>query len=1034
MISRIAAFVSTFLICFVALGQNIIEIKESKIDHYTRFEPFDSFLDSETGTIVDIFQDSIGYIWLAGTNGLNRFNGNTVKKYVEDWTPGSLPSSFVTSFTQDVYGRLWVGTKKGLCTYNYEADNFETVFGGDSLNNPTDSLYIRAILADGDSLLWIETQQGLLWKVDLKSLEVLTTFSHTQSGQAYYHYHALYRDPNGKLWLGGRGIGPWYLDEEKGKVVLLPTTQKVYLPGRKRETDVSYFFKDSESNFWMGSLEGIFTYDISSGYFHRFLKSSSWTMLESSSGDLWFGTASGLAKYNLGNEEMVFYSHNEEDPSSLPSDNIYKIIEDKHRQIWAATEKGVAVLKHGQEGVTHLFHIPGLDQTLASSTVTDLVEDPNGKIWIATEQKGIDRLDPKNLAIEHFNSENTKGLVTDKIRCLALSNNSSIYCGLWAGLGFGILNPDEGDFELFTFQKENRNRDWYNDLVFDNSGNLYLGFWGGNGLTFFDTIQKQFGRGLKNKFQMTFVARLITCLEIDFENNLWMGTTSGGLHLYLPEKDTSVCYYSKVNPEEGIDQAKIVDIAEGPDKTIWVGAQGLFFKKATEKSFTQAKLSNTKTEPEVFAILPENDSVIWLLTSEGLLCYCPKISQTENYSPWVNLEFNENAASIIKTKEGKLAIGGEGGLVLVDPSKLSKEIHKPEIYVSSLSVFETPKIHSFESLEKVSLKHNENFFSVQFGSDTWGDDDLFKYFYLLEGFNKEWVEISKTEKLATFTNVPSGTYNFLLKVDDLQGETVINKALFELKIIPPFYVRWWFILSTIFIFFVAVAYFWNYRMKKVRAQVLNAELKQKLLRLQMNPHFIFNSLSAIQSYIYSNQTHLAGNYLSDFARLIRLILDNSRHEFIGIDKETEYIELYLKLQKLRFDNKFRYNLSIDPALLSGDYQIPPMLAQPFLENAIEHGLKNINYPGELDVSYQLVNKTISFSVIDNGIGLTASKKRNERRNSKHKSLAISICKNRLEALKSNTSSPICLNIEELIGDKGNVLGTKVAFAIPFNLN
>ena len=113
MISRIAAFVGTFLICFVTLGQNIIEIKESKVDHYTRFEPFDSFLDSETGTIVDIFQDHIGYVWLAGTNGLNRFNGNTVKKYVEDWTPGSLPSSYVTSLAQDFYGRLWIGTKKG---------------------------------------------------------------------------------------------------------------------------------------------------------------------------------------------------------------------------------------------------------------------------------------------------------------------------------------------------------------------------------------------------------------------------------------------------------------------------------------------------------------------------------------------------------------------------------------------------------------------------------------------------------------------------------------------------------------------------------------------------------------------------------------------------------------------------------------------------------------------------------------------------------------------------------------------------------
>ena len=216
MVKWIAAFVSAFLICFVATGQNIIEIKESKIDHFARFEPFGSFLENESGTIVDIFQDSIGYIWLAGTNGLNRFNGNTVKKYIEDWTPGSLPSSYVTSITQDFYGRLWIGTKNGLCTYNYKLDNFKIVFGADSLNNPADSLYVRAILADGDSLLWIETQQGFLWKVDLKSLKVLSAFSHIKSGQEYYHYHALYRDPDGVLWIGGRVLGHGALMRKRG--------------------------------------------------------------------------------------------------------------------------------------------------------------------------------------------------------------------------------------------------------------------------------------------------------------------------------------------------------------------------------------------------------------------------------------------------------------------------------------------------------------------------------------------------------------------------------------------------------------------------------------------------------------------------------------------------------------------------------------------------------------------------------------------------------------------------------------------------
>ncbi len=1035
MVKRITIVIAVFfIVCIVAVGQNYPEIKESRNDHYARFVPFTPIIGKGCGTITDIFQDNLGYIWLAGTQCLSKFDGNAIRKYVNDGTPGSLPSSNVTCITQDHYGRLWVGTKNGLCIYDYNKDVFINIIGPDTSRVEDDSLFIRAILADGDSLLWIDTQQGFLWKIDLEKLIVINTFHHKFSHQPYYYYHDIYRDPKGILWLGGRGVGPFQLDEKTEFLKTLPYDAKKIIPGIKHDGDAAYFYTDSNNNFWIGALDGIYLYNTSTNHFRNFMTASSWTMLESSDGELWFGTAFGLGRYDTATHEMVLYSHNEEDPYSIPSDNIYKIFEDSHQQIWAATSKGVAVLKPGVVGVNYIFHIPGLVHTLASSSVSDLLEDPDGKIWIATLGKGVDCYNPENFSIVHYNSNNVRGLKSDMVKCLALSSDNNIYCGLWAGVGFGKLDHQNEVFDLYTYEPDNTNFDWYNDIVFDDSGILYLGFWGGHGLTIFDTATMQFVRHLKDKFQLVHISRHITCLKYDSNDRLWMGTTSSGLHLYLPDQDTSRCYNIKVNPESGINATKINVIEEDQYENIWVGAKGLFLLETGNESFRSINLSSTDDEPEIFSILPEYDTAIWLLTDRGLLCYDHRNSMITDYTQWIHLNYKDRTAAIIKTKDGSLVVGGEDGLAIVNPRLIDKNTHKPNIYLSSLSVFDEIIIPSFDTNIQVDLNYDENFFSIQIGSDIWGDDDTYNYFYLLNGFNKEWSEISKSDKVAVFTNVPPGSYEFLIKVVDAQGDTLIEKSYCNLQIIPPFYYRWWFILSLIIIIAFVIAFIVRGRIKRIRVSLLNSELNQKLLRLQMNPHFIFNSLFAIQNFIYSKQIHLAGDYLSDFARLIRLILDNSRHEYISIDKEMECIELYLKLQKLRFASKFDYEILIDPELKSGEYMIPPMLAQPFLENAIEHGLKNINYPGELKVSYKLKKDNMEFKVVDNGIGLVASGKINENKEKKHESLAISICRKRLEILRNAGMSKISFAIEEIINEDGSVLGTKVAFNIPYNRN
>lgn len=212
------------------------------------------------------------------------------------------------------------------------------------------------------------------------------------------------------------------------------------------------------------------------------------------------------------------------------------------------------------------------------------------------------------------------------------------------------------------------------------------------------------------------------------------------------------------------------------------------------------------------------------------------------------------------------------------------------------------------------------------------------------------------------------------------------------------------------------------RQQRTLAAKKNSELKQRLLRIQMNPHFIFNSLIAIQSFIYKSEPKEAGKYLSSFANLMRLILENSTKEYIPLSKEIIWLGNYLQLQLLRFENKFSYKIETDENIDALSVLIPPMLTQPFIENALEHGINDIKYKGELLVIFKINKNYLLIEVRDNGIGFNTYEKNKDKA---HVSLALNITKERLLFLNKGKNEKIIFNIvsEEL-------KGTHILFKIP----
>jgi len=243
------------------------------------------------------------------------------------------------------------------------------------------------------------------------------------------------------------------------------------------------------------------------------------------------------------------------------------------------------------------------------------------------------------------------------------------------------------------------------------------------------------------------------------------------------------------------------------------------------------------------------------------------------------------------------------------------------------------------------------------------------------------------------------------------------------------------IVSLILITLLALVIGWlinhNNKTKATRNLII---LENKLLRSQMNPHFMFNSLNAIQTFILRKNPLEGAFYLAKFAELMRSILYNSREEFVTVEKEITMISNYLELQQIRFNNLFSYSIDVDPDIKVKKTLIPPMLAQPFIENAVEHGFKDIDYPGILNVSFKLEDEGILITIKDNGVGVERSKEYGMGKENLHKSLATVISKERLDLFNNRMKKDLfSLSIKQLEDDEGRITGTEVRMKIPFRL-
>jgi ligand-binding sensor domain-containing protein len=992
-------------------------------DPYSRFRIMQMQDGLSANRITDIIQDRYHFMWIATSNGLNSFDGNKIRKFGgNEENQRGLSSGVVSCVKEDANGNIWAGTEKGLFRFRRELDIFEEVV---LEYNGIRELYIRAMLHEGDSLLWIEVQQGALLLYNKKADSITAVYPHPEIWQHYYMYHALFRDSRGMLWFGGRGTHPMFLDPVTNKIFTAPVGEK---SGQKPRADISDFLEDKSGNFWVTGNDGIFLLDRDSMHFTRKLRVTTFTAMQTRSGELWFGTGSGIFRLDPLKNTLTHIVSDINNSHSIPSDHVNCIYEDPSGTLWIGTDEGVAIFRSSNRLIKTLYHIPGNPNTIASDFITALKVYEN-KLWVGHRQHGLDIVDFETGSIKHIRAkQKANGLFSDKIRCLYEDQYGDLYIGLWDGVGFARKRKQKHTFENFTKNKNSREIDWYNDFAEDKYGNFYLGFWGGDGLQIFDRKKGVFGEILKDGFSMPFESRLITRLFTVSDGNIWIGTTNAGAHLYNPEEKTSQHYFHLRGTS--LANQVINDFYEDASSRIWIAADSLYCYDPKFETFKVWGKEKGLSSARVFLIIPDQKGNLWIGTDKGILCFNPLWNFSISFPDLAVYEMSEEVNAGLLLENGELVFGSKQGICIFNPEDLLSNRGLPDIFITAINIKGTPSFYNPRNFSGIELEHDENFFGIEFSNSDISATEAYAYRYRLQGLEDNWTFPGKGVSAARYTNVPPGDYVLEIELSHDAGNWEFIKSYsMTIKVNRPFWQKIWFYLLLSIIIVSLVLFIIREILQRQFIHRKNAELKELLLRAQINPHFIFNALVAIQGFVYKKENIEAGRYLGEFSKLIRLTLENTRQEYITLSREIEFLEYYLKLQQLRYNYKFQFSIIADGDIETELLQIPPMLTQPFIENSIEHGLSEKEGDGLIEIKIAYDRGFISISVEDNGIGRNQSQARKAGL-FRHKSFGTEITQERLDFLRKKYRYDASFSIEDLSDKNGNPSGTRANFKIP----
>lgn len=937
-----------------------------------------------SGTVINLYQDSRGFLWLSTLAGLSRFDG---KHFVNHSLEEGLPYSFTDDLCEDQQGQLFISHNSGISRFN------GTSFTDLKLNKAGNFYTIRDLVCEEDGSVLAIERGGLISIVG----DSLIFHPNPEKRQFY----CALKQNDGSILVGGSG--GIYLWKNKRLIPFLEEKGE-----RVQSMEIG-----PDSCLWYGLLHNklkrfqlkekgalaqtVNLPDLGSGFIAAFLASDSHYV--------YVGTQHGFLVYDNGR----FRKH-VKDFMKVPSDMVNGLKTDNEGNIWVASLFGLwrfspafayvypsdsiiakniySIRVSGKDSVlftdgfySYTAETKGLkevfrDRPVQGSELYDILPTPEGYTYFASNLSGLTIRDPKG------NYENMTFGTGPFYRCTVLAyHRGLVYMG--SHQGYYIWRGKEAEAVL----------------------------------------------------NETFTGQNVLSIWVD-DDFILLGTNSS---LYQQKKDGTL-----VNYTAAFDSMPIVieDIYRDKDRfLISTKGKGLVILKIKNGSLEREMVLTRKSglpSNYLSSAISDNSGQIWVSTLQGLCkvvqfegnaIYVRKYSRNQGIPDafWEHCRFRKD------TVTGTLWIGNSEGLLRIHPEIESQHLRSPIIHLESVHLKQSAIFHPLhDSLYEIPFRFNDLQFHLAAVLLS-GAEDI-EYWYKVKGAKDEWI-LAPANGILDLNNLAPGTYKLLISAFDKANKTYSEEKEFNFRISRPFWMSGWFYFLLILLFIALVYAFFKYRvnqaMKKQNAAInltrQISESKYLAFQARMNPHFIFNSLNAIQYFITQNDKKSSLTYLSKFARLLRQVLDLTKAIKVPLHEEIEMLKSYLEMESMRFDGHFKYEISIEDTPAVSPIEIPGMLLQPFVENAIVHGLLHLKSgEGMLKIHMKKEGEFIICTISDNGVGRKKSASINAQRKPNHKSHGMEIASNRLQLLVENS------RIEDLIqvSDPAEGTGTIVQIKLP----
>lgn len=944
-----------------------------------------------------------------------------------------------------------------------------------TVNDGLPSSEIFDITQDTAMNIWLATNYGVC-KFDGYNFKTFTT----QNGLAANSIINIFQGKNGKLWfLSYTGFLSYY---ENGKIYIYPLNDSIVEKGDK------YFTKsikvDTLDNIWFKSKKS-----------HKICKISPYNKIEEidtilkvqNNYNLLFNdicdkkninrvldklNKENSQNFNTDNYSLDFPSETEEEYYTI-NNKYYKLLDDyKLHQIYKPRiiynplhflckanlykeTNGNIWIRKEYDGI-YLYNENELDKKpvrlFKNLRVTRVLKDAEKNYWFSTEGDGLFLI--PSFQFNVFDKKD--GISNDNIISMDITRHN-LYFATNDNKVFKCKIKDNKIISFKSFFDVVDNKTYGRDILCHSDSSIWIitsKFFKYNSskqkILLNVIIRNKAYKVIETKDKSVLIATLMGFLKYKssmivydsredafdkhirtiYEDNtgvIWLGALDG-LYSFQDKK------YKYYGNEDTVFKNRITEI-KGLKNKLLVGTRvnGIIVKSIDSNFYIN---ENTGLSSNIIrTIFVDNDSVIWVGTNKGL----SKINITnknkftykiKNYTVWEGLPSNE--INEIRRSGKYLWIATNKGLVSFNPEKIEKSIIPPKINFEGISVNDKNILLK----DTFQLKHNQNNINFHYKGISYKGPGDITYSIKLNGSDKTWIKTKNTS--ARYNDLQAGKYTFYVKACNTIENWNNNPIAINFTIKKHFTGQLWFIILTLIIAAAIILslllFILRYQKRKegVKRELLLSE--QKALRSQMNPHFIFNSLNSIQYFILKKDDETADLYLASFSSLMRKVLENSKHNTISLSEELETLKIYLDLEKLRFENIFEYQINVNKSIDEYDIHIPPMLIQPYLENAIWHGLMLKKTNGLLKLNIEKVNDfSILFTIEDNGIGrkkagkISISKKH-------HKSTGMKNIEERIALMNNIYKSNMKVKIIDLYNNKHEPIGTKVELFIPLIFN